>query len=211
MLFIKALANGFNICFNILSILLNAVERLFNDVERWDGKRFQHFIQQNFASGLVISFCTHEAPFWNDTMDHAYVYNKVRSLLISRPSLRPQALYFHLNILFSMLKYVFQFCVSDFSLFAIVVVPQTASLFQLIYERFYLARLPFWFLCFVRQRCFFFPSCSVDLFCKIVWRVIVLHCRLSWSKYYRPDVPQPRTKLFCFATVFASMVTMVTS
>ena len=36
--------------------LLNAVERLLNDVESWDGKRFQHFIQQNFASGLVISF-----------------------------------------------------------------------------------------------------------------------------------------------------------
>ena len=35
---------------------MSAVERLLNDVERWDGKRFQHFIQQNFASGLVISF-----------------------------------------------------------------------------------------------------------------------------------------------------------
>ena len=54
--YVKALANGFNICFNILSILLNAVESLLNDVERWDGKRFQHFIQQNLASGLVISF-----------------------------------------------------------------------------------------------------------------------------------------------------------
>ena len=53
---LKALANGFNICFNIRSILLNAVERLLNDFERWDGKRFQHFIQQNFMSGLVISF-----------------------------------------------------------------------------------------------------------------------------------------------------------
>ena len=42
------------------------------------GKRFQHFIQQNLASGLVISF---RAPFWNDTMDRAYLYNKVRSLL----------------------------------------------------------------------------------------------------------------------------------
>ena len=50
-----ARANGFNICFNISSILLNAVERLLNDVERRDGKRFQHLIQQNFASGLVVS------------------------------------------------------------------------------------------------------------------------------------------------------------
>ena len=74
-----------------------------------------------------------------------------------------------------------------------------------------LVRLPFWFFCFVRLRCFPFPSCSVDLFCKIVWRIIVLHCRISWSKYYGPDVLQPRTKLFCVATVFASMVTMVTS
>ena len=53
---IKALANGFNICFNIYSILLNAVGRLLNDVERGMSKRFQHFIQQNLASGLVISF-----------------------------------------------------------------------------------------------------------------------------------------------------------
>ena len=45
-----------------------------------------------------------------------------------------------------------------------------------------LVRLPFWFFCFVRLRCFPFPSCSVDLFCKIVWRIIVLHCRISWSK-----------------------------
>ena len=52
---VKARANGFNICFNISSILLNAVERLLNDVERRDGKRFQHLIQQNFASGLVVS------------------------------------------------------------------------------------------------------------------------------------------------------------
>ena len=52
---IKARANGFNICFNISSILLNAVERLLNDVERRDDKRFQHLIQQNFASGLVDS------------------------------------------------------------------------------------------------------------------------------------------------------------
>ena len=52
----KALANGFNICFNIHSILLNAVERLLNDVERGMSKRFQHFIQQNLASGLVNSF-----------------------------------------------------------------------------------------------------------------------------------------------------------
>ena len=53
---LKALANGFNICFNIYSILLNAVGRLLNDVERGMSKRFQHFIQQNLASGLVISF-----------------------------------------------------------------------------------------------------------------------------------------------------------
>ena len=52
---LKDRANGFNICFNISSILLNAVERLLNDVERRDGKRFQHLIQQNFASGLVVS------------------------------------------------------------------------------------------------------------------------------------------------------------
>ena len=31
------------------------------------------------------------------------------------------------------------------------------------------------------------------------------------QKSRRPDVLQPRTKLFCFAIVFASMVTMVTS
>ena len=47
---LKALANGFNICFNIHSIFLNAVERLLNDFEWWDGKRFQHFIQQNFTT-----------------------------------------------------------------------------------------------------------------------------------------------------------------
>ena len=75
-----------------------------------------------------------------------------------------------------MLNYVFQFCVSDFSLFAIVVVftedvPQTALLFQLIYERFYLARLPFWFPCFVRLRCFSFPCCSVDLYFKICFNI----------------------------------------
>ena len=52
---LKAQANGFNICFNIRSILLNAVEGLLTDVELRDGKRFQHFIQQNFASGLVSS------------------------------------------------------------------------------------------------------------------------------------------------------------
>ena len=73
------------------------------------------------------------------------------------------------------------------------------ALFQLIY----LARLPFWFLCFVRLRCFSFPCCSVDLYFKIVWRVIDLHCRISWSKYYRPDELQPHTKLSCFATVFS--------
>ena len=52
---VKSRANGFNICFNISSILLNAIERLLNDVERRDGKRFQHLIQQNFASGLEVS------------------------------------------------------------------------------------------------------------------------------------------------------------
>ena len=85
---LKALANGFNICFNIHSILLNAVERLLHDVEHGMGKRFKHFIQQNLASGLVISFrpqlLAHmhaRAPFRNDTMDRVYVYNKVRSLL----------------------------------------------------------------------------------------------------------------------------------
>ena len=45
--------SSFNIYFNIHSILLNAVGRLLNDVERWD----QHLIiQQNLASDLVISF-----------------------------------------------------------------------------------------------------------------------------------------------------------
>ena len=53
---LKPLANGFNIWFNIYSILLNAVGRLLNDVERGMSKRFQRFIQQNLASGLVISF-----------------------------------------------------------------------------------------------------------------------------------------------------------
>lgn len=66
----KAQANDFNICFNIRSILLNAVKRLMNDVGEvrwgevrwgewcwwwWDGKRFQYFIQQNFTIGLVIT------------------------------------------------------------------------------------------------------------------------------------------------------------
>ena len=85
---VKALANGFNICFNIHSILLNAVVRLLNDVERWVSKRFQHFIQQNLASGLVISFrpqlfscLRHARRHFEMTMARAYVYNKVRSLL----------------------------------------------------------------------------------------------------------------------------------
>ena len=93
-----------------------------------------------------------------------------------------------------MLKYVFQFCVSDFSAIVVVFIkdiPQTASLFQLIYECVYLARLPFWFFCFVRLQCFPFPCCSVDLFWKIVWRMIVLHCRISWLKYYHSDLLQP--------------------
>ena len=42
-IFIKARANGFNICFNISSILLNAIERLLNDVERRDGKTVSTF------------------------------------------------------------------------------------------------------------------------------------------------------------------------
>ena len=53
---LKALANGFNISVNIYSILLNAVGRLLNDVKRGMSKRFQHFIQENLVSGLVISF-----------------------------------------------------------------------------------------------------------------------------------------------------------
>ena len=36
-------SKGFNICFNIHSILLNAVERLLNDVERWDGQTVSTF------------------------------------------------------------------------------------------------------------------------------------------------------------------------
>ena len=40
---LKALANGFNICFNIHSILLNAVGRLLNDVERWDEQTVSTF------------------------------------------------------------------------------------------------------------------------------------------------------------------------
>ena len=40
---VKALANGFNICFNIHSILLNAVGRLLNDVERWDEQTVSTF------------------------------------------------------------------------------------------------------------------------------------------------------------------------
>ena len=39
----QALANGFNVCFNIHSNLLNAVERLLNDVERWDGQKVSTF------------------------------------------------------------------------------------------------------------------------------------------------------------------------
>ena len=53
---LKALANGYNICFNIHSILLNALERLLNDVERWDGQTVSTFHSQNLVSGLVISF-----------------------------------------------------------------------------------------------------------------------------------------------------------
>ena len=49
---LKALANGFN----IHSILLNALERLLNVLDGGMGKRFQHFIQQNLESGLVITF-----------------------------------------------------------------------------------------------------------------------------------------------------------
>ena len=40
---VKALANGFNICFNIYSILLNAVGNLLNDVERWDEQTVSTF------------------------------------------------------------------------------------------------------------------------------------------------------------------------
>ena len=45
---LKARANGFNICFNILSILLATVEHVLNDVEHWGGKRFQHLLQHTF-------------------------------------------------------------------------------------------------------------------------------------------------------------------
>ena len=41
---VKALANGFNICFNIHSILLYAVGRLLNDVGRWDEQTVSIFI-----------------------------------------------------------------------------------------------------------------------------------------------------------------------
>ena len=57
----KAQADGFN----VRPILLNAVERLLYDADRRDGKWFQHFIQLNFASVLVIS----SSP----RMDHSYV------------------------------------------------------------------------------------------------------------------------------------------
>ena len=50
--FIKALANGFNICFNIHSILLNAVERLLNDVERWDGQTVSTFHSTKLSEWL---------------------------------------------------------------------------------------------------------------------------------------------------------------
>ena len=40
---VKALANGFNICFNIHSILLNVVGRLLNDVERRDEQTVSTF------------------------------------------------------------------------------------------------------------------------------------------------------------------------
>ena len=126
LVFVKAQANGFNICFNICSILSNAVERLLNDVELRDGKRFQHFIQQNFASGLVSSSgprSTRETHATNDRMDHSYVYSKVCSLL---------AVFVAFEVLND--EDVFQFCVSNVSFFAIVVffvkdIPQTASLF----------------------------------------------------------------------------------
>ena len=40
---LKAQVNDFNICFNINSILLNAVGRLSNDVERWDERTVSTF------------------------------------------------------------------------------------------------------------------------------------------------------------------------
>ena len=79
----KALADGFN----IHSILLNAVEKLLNDVERWDGQTVSTFHSTKLSEWLgnqvqAPALCTHaRAPFGNDTMDRAYVYNKVRSLL----------------------------------------------------------------------------------------------------------------------------------
>ena len=51
---LKALANGFSICFDIRSILVNAVERFLKDFERWEGKRFEHFIQQTFESIVTM-------------------------------------------------------------------------------------------------------------------------------------------------------------
>ena len=180
---LKAQANLFNIC----SILLNAVEKLLNEVER-----FQHFIQRTFASGLVISSGprslreTHtRAPFWNDRMDRLYVYNKVGSLL---------AVFAALEVLND----------EDEK-------PGRGKRRQWIRrrgERASTKRAPtksFSFLihlwAFLSRRNFFsfFLLASgyfLSLFCKIVWT--------SWSKSRRPDILQPRKKLFCFAIVFGS-------
>ena len=88
--------------------------------------------------------------------------------------------------------------------------------FLVMYERFYLVGSVFLLFLFllsflVRLRWFSFPCWSFVLCCKIVWPLTVLHGRISWSKRHRPDVLQPRTKLFCFAFVFAFMVTIATS
>ena len=63
--------------------------------------------------------------------------------------------------------------------------------------------------CFVLLGFFSFSLLKLRSLLQTIWSIIVLHSRISWSKSRRPDILQPRTKEFCFAIVFASMVTMV--
>ena len=48
---VKALGNGFN----ILSILLDAVERLLNDVERWDGQTLSTFDSTELSPFILFA------------------------------------------------------------------------------------------------------------------------------------------------------------
>ena len=72
---LKAPANGFNNCFNIHLILLNAVERFLNDVKWWDGQTVSTFHSTKLSEWSVVYRRT---PTW--TIFHWWLVLTSRSL-----------------------------------------------------------------------------------------------------------------------------------